>query len=145
MEIKNQHRLRFYGVDFPNVEFTSFKPVSGKTPEIHINIEPKIFLPKDKKEYFNIVMKVELNADEYFNLQLLAIGNFEISGEKITKKIRKDFINANAPAIMFPYIRSFITAFTSNLGNVTGSIVIPTKFFKGEMVEIDYAEKPEIT
>ncbi|GBD88123.1 hypothetical protein BMS3Abin03_02057 [bacterium BMS3Abin03] len=90
-------------------------------------------------------MKVELNADEYFNLQLLAIGNFEISGEKITKKIRKDFINANAPAIMFPYIRSFITAFTSNLGNVTGSIVIPTKFFKGEMVEIDYAEKPEIT
>jgi len=34
---------------------------------------------------------------------------------------------------MFPYIRSFISTLTANLGSVVGTLVIPTQFFKGEL------------
>ncbi len=37
---------------------------------------------------------------------------------------------------MFPYVRAFVTTLTSNLGNVTGSLTIPTQFFHGELPEI---------
>lgn len=42
---------------------------------------------------------------------------------------------------MFPYIRSFITTLTANLGDVTGTLTIPTQFFKGELKEIDSIEE----
>ena len=37
---------------------------------------------------------------------------------------------------MFPYVRAFITTLISNLGNVTGTLVIPTQFFQGDLPEI---------
>jgi preprotein translocase subunit SecB len=65
----------------------------------------------------------------------VAVGNFEISSDEVTEEIRKTLINANATAIMFPYIRAFIATFTANLGHTTGAIDIPTKFFKGNIKE----------
>ena len=49
------------------------------------------------------------------------------------QNLRSTFINTNAPAIMFPYIRSFISTLTSNVGNVTGTLNIPPQFFKGNL------------
>ena len=37
---------------------------------------------------------------------------------------------------MFPYIRSFISTLTANLGNVTGPLTIPIQFFNGVLEEI---------
>jgi len=42
---------------------------------------------------------------------------------------------------MFPYVRSFITTLTSNLGDVTGSLVIPTQFFQGDLPEFTTENK----
>jgi len=34
-------------------------------------------------------------------------------------------------------VRSFITTLTASLGNVTGSLVVPTQFFQGDLPEVE--------
>lgn len=142
MEIKDQHQLRFFGVEFINVNFSSYAKVESNKPKIDLKIEPRLFIPKEKPEFFHILMDVSINAEDYFSLSLVAVGTFAVTGENVDDKLRAEFINANAPAIMFPYVRSFVSTFTSNLGDVTGRLLIPTQFFKGNLPEI---ESPEDT
>lgn len=134
MEVNKQTKLKFSGVDILNVNFSA---ISRRDKELKIDIkcEPKVFYPKDNVNAFNIIMDFELKAANYFELSLRAIGNFELESD-LEEKIRRSFVNSNAPAIMFPYIRSFISTLTANMGNVIGTLVIPTQFFKGELEEI---------
>jgi preprotein translocase subunit SecB len=136
MEIKEQISLRFKGISFPSVQLASNKPyVETEGNNIKIDIQPKAFIPADSPNKFQIIMNVELSADDYFNLKVTGIGSFELSEENVTPEIRKSFINANSTAIVFPYIRAFIATLTSNLGNVTTPILLPTRFFKGDYLE----------
>ena len=88
-------------------------------------------------------MEVSVICENYFDLNLVGIGNFEFDKNFEDIDLKKTFVNANAPAIMFPYVRSFITTLSTNLGNVTGSLIIPTQFFQGDLPEmiIDLNEK----
>jgi preprotein translocase subunit SecB len=88
-------------------------------------------------------MEVFIHCDKFFDLNLVAIGNFEFDNEFSDEELKKNFVNANAPAIMFPYVRAFVTTITSNLGNVTGPLTIPTQFFQGELPEIEHDETAE--
>ena len=136
MEVSNQIQLKFHGVDFPVINLNSdepFFPNEGK--EINIDITPKVFYPKERPEFFKIIQEIKLSSENYFNLFILAVGTFEIKTD-IDENVKKSFVNINAPAIMFPYIRAFISTLTTNLGNVTGALTIPTQFFKGELEEI---------
>jgi preprotein translocase subunit SecB len=81
-------------------------------------------------------MDFDLKSKDCFELALRAVGNFELE-QDIDEKLKKSFVNANAPAIMFPYVRSFITTLTSNLGNVIGPLLIPIQFFQGELNELE--------
>lgn len=134
METGNQKKLTFNGVDILNVNFNAIAPRQGELT-IDIRFEPKVFYPDANKHLFNIVMDIELKDEKVFEMTMKAIGNFELE-TGLDEELRKTFVNTNAPAIMFPYIRSFITTFTANLGNVVGPLVIPTQFFKGEIEEI---------
>lgn len=144
METKEQPKLRFKGVDFPNIQLKSYKPYR-ETPDnkIKIDITPRVFIPNDNNNKFKIVMTVELSATEYFDLTIVGVGNFEISDPEIDEKTRKAFINANSTAIMFPYVRAFISTLTSNLGSVLTPISLPTRFFKGDISEL-LESNPEI-
>lgn len=128
-----QPKLRFLGADFPDVRFSSFKFKKEET-KVEINIKRKVFYPEDRPNDFNIIMEVTISCEDYFELNLSAIGNF-ILGDNLSDEIKKNLINVNAPAILFPYVRSFITTLTSNLGKVTSPIVIPPHFFSGELEE----------
>ncbi len=134
MEINNQTKLAFHGVDFLNVNFNAITP---RTNELSIDIDcnPKVYYPETNLNEFKIIMDINLKTTNCFELFLRAVGNFELDSE-ISPELKKTFINSNALAIMFPYVRSFITTFSSNLGNVTGSIIIPTQFFNGELEEM---------
>ncbi len=79
-------------------------------------------------------MDLELNVEKYFSLTLVAVGTFELDSE-LDDVLRKGFVNSNAPAIMFPYVRSFISTLTANMGNSVGTIVIPTQLFTRELEE----------
>jgi preprotein translocase subunit SecB len=135
MEVKKQSHLKFNGVDILNVEYKAFQQFDKTKSNLNTQITPRIFFPKDNPSFFQILMTVELSAEDSFSLKVLAIGNFQFSG-KISDKRKKIYSNANATAIMFPYVRAFISTFTSNLGIVTGTILLPTQFFKGEKEEL---------
>ncbi|WP_367914800.1 protein-export chaperone SecB [Leadbetterella sp. DM7] len=134
MSTETQVKLRFLSVDFPVVNFHSEKKIVDNQ-DINIKIEPKVFFSKGSKDHFKIIQEVNVSAHEAFNLFIVAIGNFELN-DVIDEKMRDNFINMNAPAIMFPYIRAFISTLTSNLGNVTGTLNIPPQFFKGNLEQI---------
>ncbi|MBL3922918.1 hypothetical protein FH717_06215 [Bacteroides thetaiotaomicron] len=131
MEVNTQPKLSFHGVDIVNVTFEAKAP-RGRQMDVEIECEPTVFLNKKKRDTFSIVMEVTVSNENYFLLSLRAIGKFKLS-EDITEDIKAKFLTANAPAIMFPYIRSFITTFTANLGNVVGTLTIPPQFFKGDI------------
>ncbi|MCZ8298507.1 MAG: protein-export chaperone SecB [Flavobacterium sp.] len=142
MSIETQVKLRFLSVDFPVVNFQSEKQLL-ENQEINIDIEPKVFFPKDNKSHFKIIQEVNISVDEVFNLFIVAIGSFELN-DVDDEKMKAHFVNMNAPAIMFPYIRSFISTLTSNLGNVTGTLNIPPQFFKGELKQISEEDIIEV-
>jgi preprotein translocase subunit SecB len=142
MQVSNQPDLKFQGVDIINIRFNTEKPYDGSS-EINLDVQPKVFYPKDSRTEFKIFMEVSMKCEGFFDLNLVGIGNFKFDEELNDEKRKKSFMNTNAPAIMFPYLRAFITTLTSNLGEVTGPLVIPTQFFKGELEEIkmdDYEE-----
>jgi len=134
MEVKEQIKLNFHGVDFYSVQFASVKPLD-KNKNIELSIVPKVFYPIDSRLDFKIIFEIILKADDCFNLSIEAIGHFSIDKD-VEESVKKSFVNANAPAIMFPYIRAFITTFTSNLGSVTGPILLPPQFFIGQLDEV---------
>src|SRR5690625_628054 len=143
MNVSDQVQLKFHGVSFPAVNFNSHAPFLHEDgSKININIDPKLFYTKDKSDYFRIIQEIYLYSEGYFDLNIVAIGTFEIRGT-IDEGKKQSFLNLNAPAIMFPYIRSFITTLTANLGDVTGTLTIPTQFFKGELKEVDSIEEEE--
>lgn len=136
MEVNNQIRLKFHGVDFPIINLNSINPKDREDLQIDINIIPKVFYPENFPNEFKIVQEIKLTSENYFDLFIVGIGSFELIGE-IKDELKKNFVNLNAPAIMFPYLRSFISTLTSNLGQTTGTLTIPPQFFKGELVVID--------
>lgn len=131
MSTETQIKLKFHGVDFPIVDFKSRERLT-KTSEIKIEIKPKVFFPKEQPNHFQIVQDIHVFVEEVFDLFIVAIGSFELN-DREDENLRHNFVNRNAPAIMFPYIRAFISTLTSNLGNVTGTLIIPPQFFKGEL------------
>ena len=136
MEVTNQIKLKFHGVDFPVINLNSDEPFSNPDEKsIDVNVIPKVFYPNENLSFFKIVQEIRIKSEKSFDLFILAVGTFELVDltDEITKK---HFVNSNAPAIMFPYIRSFVSTLTSNIGNVTGTLIIPTQFFKGELEEI---------
>lgn len=129
-----QENLRFDGVKFYSVHFD----ILGKPKEnvdINLDIIPKVLFHSDTK--FDIIYDVALMIPDVFKLNLRSVGYFELSQEILENpNIKEQLINTNAPAIVFPYIRSFISMFTANLGTIP-SLTIPTQFFKGKLEEFN--------
>lgn len=137
MEITEQIKLRFTGVDFPSIHLSSLKPFKeSEEQKVKVDIKPKVFIPGGTKNTFKIIMEVQCSAEGYFILKVTAVGTFELSQEDVTEEVRQSFINANSTAIVFPYVRAFIANITSNLGAVTTPILIPTRFFKGDLEQV---------
>jgi preprotein translocase subunit SecB len=134
MEVSNQPKLRFHGVDFVNIKFNTSQQYDGESG-IDLNIEPKVFYPEDNNLAFKIFTEISISCNGFFDLKLVGIGNFEFDKDFEDNELKKIFINTNAPAIMFPYVRSFITTLSVNLGNVTGPLILPTQFFHGDLPE----------
>lgn len=133
MEVQPQTKLQFLGVEIYRTDFSSFKRQTKEDKSsINFNVSPKVIHHAEVSK-FSIVMEANVECEEFYRLQIGLIGHFQLNGE-ISEEIRNVFINSNAPAIVFPYLRSFISSFTSNLGPIiTGPITIPPQFFQGEL------------
>jgi preprotein translocase subunit SecB len=138
VEVADQIQLKFHGVDFPVINLKSENPfVQSPGNIINIDIKPKVFYPTEQPDYFKIIQEVTLSSSNFFELFIISVGTFELKAN-VDVNLKKVFVNINAPAIMFPYVRAFITTLTTNLGNVTSPLIIPTQFFKGELEEVQH-------
>lgn len=143
MEVALQNKLHFIGVDFVNINVTVENHVpKDNPPTIDFKITPKVFYPDGTTDEFVIINDVKLTCKDFFNISIIAFGFFRMPGITGDIKDQKPFININAPAIMFPYIRSFISTLTGNLGVNFQPIIIPPHFFHGELEE--HIETPKI-
>lgn len=135
MEIQEQSKLKFNGVDIINVQFKATRPSIGVEKDVEIACTPKVFYPKDNAKKFNVIMELKLSSEGYFELFVGAIGEFELN-QDITEELKKTFVNMNAPAIMFPYLRAFVTTLSANMGTSVGTLIMPTQFFNGKLEEV---------
>lgn len=139
MGATNQENLKFKGVNFITLSYNCSKPWDNE--EIILDVSPSIFLHKDNRNSFEIIMEVTVEAEGSFKIQTTAIGTFSI-GEDASEDYREKFMNVNSSAIMFPYVRSFISTLTSNLGTTTGTVTIPAQIFSGNLDVINPEAKP---
>lgn len=74
---------------------------------------------EDKENYFGVLFKVFIqNTEKTIDLNFDFIGHFEVKGQKIESETLENnpFFRFNAPAIVFPYIRTFVSNFMLNSG-----------------------------
>ncbi len=134
MEIntEKQENLRFDGVKFFSVNFNIIGSPKENT-DIDLNIVPKVSYESNTK--FSIIYDLSLSVNSVFKLEINAVGYFQMSEESAnSEEVKNHFVHTNAPAIVFPYLRSFISMFTSNLGTIP-TLTLPTHFFKGKLEE----------
>ena len=135
MNVSNQPKLTFNGVDIVQFDFKSLKNFNFEADPT-ISVDAKLVnAPIDALEV-RLWMKIVVEAEGYFTLTLISIGNFELLANLTTEE-RTAFININTPAIMFPYMRSFVSTFTANCGQACPLLIIPTQFFNGPLSSIE--------
>lgn len=77
---------------------------------------------------FSVVIVIELHSEkEKFHIKVEAIGDFIADGEIDDEFMKGPFVNVNAPAIIYPYVRSFISNLTLNGGY--NPLILPTVNF----------------
>ena len=143
MKVEQQNNLKFLGVDILHVNMSIQQSCEGdELAEIKINSNPTYsFSPGDDSTFF-IVNEISINLKNYFSIELTALGTFQLP-EKISAPIINDYIQVNAPAIMFPYIRSFISTLTVNSGKMMPTLTITPMLFRGIIEEPIPKNKPQ--
>lgn len=92
-----------------------------KEEPLNINISPSGIKEKDK---FTLILDLKItNKNDLFNINITAEAYFSFR-EDISVDMMGHFFTINAPAIIFPYIRGYISMLTSLSG--CGTVMLPT-------------------
>ncbi len=104
------------------------------TSEILIGFAPKGFIDKEKSSFkLHLGVKVH-NENKSFNIEVDTVADFEFEKGTDVSNLRSYFY-LNAPALLFPYIRAYISTLTTLSG--VDPINLPTLNLKkiGEELE----------
>ncbi len=89
------------------------------------------------EDYFGVSFDVTVeNKETTFKLAFTFLGNFKVQGVELNEEIMENhpYFRFSAPAIIFPYIRSFITSFSSNAG--FSPVILPSiNFTSANIIE----------
>ena len=101
----------------------------GDLPETEFSITYAQISQPERKDYLGIEFKLFLKStDKSVDLVFKFIGHFQTSGIDVTDKtIDIPLYRLNAPAILFPYTRAFLSNFILNAG--FKPIILPTLNF----------------
>lgn len=135
MPVTEQTSLSIIGIHFPKVTFNASAPLNplAQVP-LELQVTPKVYFPPNQLNIFNIIIEVRIREIKHFELEVVSVSSFSISPDT-DEETRKEFINLNAPAIAFPYVRAFIATLSANVGGIP-ALVIPPQFFKEPIEEI---------
>lgn len=114
------------------VQNLTFKIKKSSKPKNHFNMSIGNILFENEIKCFGIAFRIEIN-DEEFKIKLDILFRFEADCDLNEEFEKSDFIKINAPAIAFPYVRSFISNFTLQAG--FSPIILPSVNF------VQFAEK----
>jgi len=116
----NISKFRFKGYKITHSELN----ISGEQSE---NTEYSIGInAKGKAETDNFILTLDVSIssnDNSIDANVVVEGTFNFNKE-ISKEILNSLFCANAPAIMFPYVRAYISTLTALSG--VDTVVIPT-------------------
>ncbi len=138
MQTSEQPKIKFLGVSVASVHLAAFKENIGEQ-KIDLLVDAKLFPREDGANSFRIWMTVEMRVPEFWEIKVAGFGDFEF-GENVGEKEQEALINVNAPAIMFPYFRSFISTLTANCGGTVPVSIIPPHFFSGVLEPLTIPE-----
>lgn len=119
---KDEAKFRF--LDFRIQESRiSIKDANLISDQLNVNFEQSEYL-SDEESLFKYKMSVGIEDDnKYLNIQIVASGLFEFD-KNLTDLEKQAFFSVNAPAILFPYVRAYITTLTSLSG--IKPVILPT-------------------
>lgn len=136
MDVSVQPILKFQGIDIVSVNVGMLSSYNhDEQPPIEITIVPKVFYPEDSPYQFTIIVDLKVASKDYFTITVIAFGKFTLN-KGANEPESKPFIDVNAPAIMFPYVRAFLSTLTANLGGGIPPIILPPHFFQGQLEEV---------
>jgi preprotein translocase subunit SecB len=93
------------------------------SPKLSIDISVE---GKDDRKNNQFVLKMDFriwDEKENMKIQVVASGLFEFDPD-CTEKELGSYFNTNAPALIFPYLRAYITSLTALSG--TAPVILPT-------------------
>lgn len=88
---------------------------------------------EERSNYFGVIFNFSLeDKEKSMKMEIKYIGHFEINGMEISDEtINTPFFKSNAPAILFPYFRNYVSTYFLNSG--FKPIILPAfNFFKAK-------------
>ncbi len=103
-------------INFENFFVTEFefKRIKPETKEDIFKLVPRGIINKERKDFFLKIKLVLIDYEEGFAIEMESIGTFQY--EDMEQDLLEKYISINSPAIIFPYIRAFISSYTSLSG-----------------------------
>lgn len=90
------------------------KPIEQKNPNLKIN--PKGLYNQEINE-FQLTLDIQIkDSNDSYSVKMTAIGMFEIREAEEDEARLSNYFYTNAPAVIFPYVRSYISAVTALTG-----------------------------
>lgn len=122
-------QIRLLHTEAPKIHLDKMGPESENLPDgsESFNLGLKIFADKSREDVFAVLFRVNLTHQQDFTLQMEYLAWFEASDKVLPNFIESPFAKINAPAIAFPYLRSFVTLLTLNAGFTP--VILPTVNF----------------
>ena len=98
-------------------------PEREPNDELEVNFEQTIGVHETENRMRLLLNTTITDKDSVLSMAVKAEGFFEFDSE-LDEEMKDDFFNTNAPAILFPYIRAYI----STLSTLSGlkPIILPT-------------------
>ena len=143
MSTKGLYQLHFDGVQVVDLEFKTLGGELHKDSPVQFKIRPKVLYDKEDKTLFTLIMTATIFGEDIFSLSFIATGIFRFANANLDPEVRKKLVDSSAPAIMFPYLRSFVTTFTAAIASLPKPLVIPPQFFQSEIPEVFAEDETE--
>ncbi len=116
--------LEFISYTIPKIEFdgSAFKPTKENltiSPGFRVHVENL----QDSKSKVSLLMSMK--DDIPFKVNIVIEGIFKYNGSEDVSSIgEQELLNANAVAILFPYLRAAVSSITT-IGNQNAPLILP--------------------
>ena len=99
--------------------------IEKKTKKNSFNLSMGHFFSEENSKEFGIGFRINIKDEEFNILEMVFL--FELDEDVDEKFKQSDFLTINAPAIAFPYVRSYISNLTLQSG--FSPIILPSVNF----------------